>query len=196
MVSQVKQESPLNQIDLSPLENTEVLQVKELPFKGYIIIRGEASDASFLSACRKVLGADLPVEANTKITSNGADLLWYGPNEWLVITAAEQVDEIVTGLKSALEGLHSSVVDISGGNTMLEVGGSAARDLLAKGTPFDLHASVFQLGECAQTVLAKTAATIYPVGEGDQFRLVIRRSFADYLGVWLLDAAQEFLQDS
>ena len=191
----IKVESPLNQIDLSSLAASESLQVTELPFRGYVIVRGSSSHAAFTGACASVLGAELPTEANTKVEAEKGEVLWYGPDEWLIVTPDHAVEALIAELQSALTDVHSSVVDISGGNTMIEVAGPQARALLAKGTPFDLHASVFQLGQCAQTVLAKTAATIYPVTDGNAFRVIFRRSFADYLGVWLLDAAREFVQD-
>jgi heterotetrameric sarcosine oxidase gamma subunit len=46
-------------------------------------------------------------------------------------------------------------------------------------------------GRCAQTTFAKASAVISNKSDGS-FDLIVRRSFADYIARWLLDAGQEF----
>lgn len=191
--SSVKQESPLNQIDLDSLRQANNLSVEERPFQGYIILRGKADDKRFIKATTKVLKQALPLTPNTAQLTSELDVLWYGPSEWLLITPPDKAADLVDKLSAALQGIHALVTETTGGNTMLEISGSAARNLLAKGSPYDFHPTVFALGQCTQTVLAKTAATIFPVGDGASYRVIVRRSFADYLGVWLRDAAREFI---
>ena len=194
-MSTVKAESPLNQIDLSELASSGVLQLNEQRFLSYVILRGNANDPVFMTACAKVLGGELPKAANTVAHLASNIVLWYGPDEWLLVSETESAEKLQQQLKADLEACHSSVVDISGANTMIKVAGTSARDFLAKGSPFDFHATQFNVGQCAQTVLAKTAVTIYPVKDGNEFHVIVRRSFADYLGVWMLDAAKEFMHD-
>ena len=45
---------------------------------------------------------------------------------------------------------------------------------------------------CAQTRLAKAGMTIAPLRNGDGFEVIMRRSFADYLLLWMQDAAVAF----
>ena len=47
------------------------------------------------------------------------------------------------------------------------------------------------VGKGVSTTLAKSTAVIRRVGEA-QWELIIRRSFADYLYRWLLDASEEY----
>ncbi len=192
-------QSPLNQIDLSGLADNSQLQIREAPFQAYVVLRGKPGNASFTSAAAQVLGNELPVKANTWVASNKADILWYGPSEWLLVVKESELNDLLEDLNTQLKNTHAGVVDVTGGNTMLEISGPATTELLAKASPFDFHPSVFTREQCAQTVFAKASATVYPLNvEGEAvagFRVIFRRSFADYLGVWLLDAAEEYVQD-
>jgi sarcosine oxidase subunit gamma len=64
--------------------------------------------------------------------------------------------------------------------------------LLATDCPLDLHAREFKAGQCAQTRLAKATMTLSPLADEAGFEVIIRRSFADYLLLWLQDAAVAF----
>ncbi|NMF87516.1 sarcosine oxidase subunit gamma, partial [Aromatoleum petrolei] len=84
-----------------------------------------------------------------------------------------------------------AVMNTSGGQTVLELAGPGVRELLMKCTPYDVHPRAFPVGKGVTSVLAKASAVIRRVGE-ERWELVIRRSFADYLYAWILDAAEEF----
>jgi sarcosine oxidase subunit gamma len=186
-------QSPLVQLDLDQIRvSADVLSVTEQAYCGHINLRGSTDNSEFMQAAQSVLGLALPVEFNRFVQQGDLKAVWCGPNEWLLITAPGQETAIVSDLKASLENVYSAVTDITGGNTILQISGSKARDLLAKGCPIDLHQSVFGVGHCAQTVLAKAGMTILQVDQAPIFTVVIRRSFSDYLGTWLIDAAREF----
>ena len=194
MSNQVIARSPFLQIDFNQLATaSEVLAINEQAFLGYINLRGSTTNRAFLLACESVLGASLPIENNTFVsTNNGIDILWYGPDEWLLITPQHAAPKLSKRLIEALQDVFSAVNEVTGGYTLLELSGSAARELLTKGCPMDLHPSVFSAGQCAQTLIGKTGFTLYQTDNAPAYKLLVRRSFADYLGHWLLDAAQEF----
>ncbi len=75
---------------------------------------------------------------------------------------------------------------------MIRIGGPNAADLLATDCPLDLHPSQFKPGQCAQTRLAKAGMTLSPLADDSGFEVIIRRSFADYLLLWLQGAAIAF----
>lgn len=194
--------SPCAEINFEALGTpASVLSIQELPFRGHLNLRGALSDPAFCAAAEKVLGAALPSVNNTFVESSDHTILWYGPDEWLILTAQQQAAAVESSLREALSGVLASLTDVSGGNTVLGIRGTAAIDLLRKGCPLDLHPSIFSVGQCAQTILGKAAITLIndanPIGIGQGqsqqvFRLIVRRSFSDYLGLWLLDAAAEF----
>jgi sarcosine oxidase subunit gamma len=186
-----QQESPLVQIDLAaPRGNAP--RIEEKPFLGYLNLRARNNATGFLAASLKVLGCEPPTAANTVIESGDFRIYWLGPDEWLVVTPAAQQDRVKAELLVALDGVFSSVVDNSSGLTMLHITGDNAAALLAIDCPFDLHPREFKPGQCAQTRLAKAGMTISPLADGTGFEVIIRRSFADYLLLWLQDAAIAF----
>jgi sarcosine oxidase, subunit gamma len=158
---------------------------------GHINLRGDAADGRFAAAAERALGAALPLAANTTRVAGDIVVNWLGPDEWLVVTPGEREREIADALRAALEGVHSSVTPVSGGQTILVLHGLHVRDLLAKGCPFDLHSAAFRAGACAQTHLAKAGVLLRPLSDGG-IEVTVRRSFSDYLYQWLEKAAAEY----
>ena len=186
-----QQQSPLVQIRLDEAKGSAPT-IKEVPFLGYLNLRGKSSNTAFLAAVLKVLGSEPPLEANTMIESGDVRIYWLGPDEWLIITPTGQQGKVQAELLKALDGVFSSVVDNSSGLTMVEISGDNAGSLLATDCPFDLHPREFKPGQCAQTRLAKAGMTLSPLRKGVGFEVIIRRSFADYLLLWMQDAAVAF----
>lgn len=164
--------------------------IRERALLAQVNLRGDASDPSFAAKARDALGSGLPVKPNTWTGSGERGVLWLGPDEWLVVVPPGENDALCGKLRAALAGLHHSVVDLSANRTVIEIGGTDARLVLAKGCPLDLHRSAFAPGQCAQSVIAKSQAILQCTAD-DSFRLYVRISFASYLSEWLLDAACE-----
>ena len=165
--------------------------IRELPFTTQVNLRGDASDAEFASAVRGAIGCELPREANTYATGGDAMAVWLGPDEWLLVAAPGRSDAIASSLRRALAAKRHSVSDVSASRTVIEISGSDARLVLAKGCPLEVHASVFVPPRTAQTVLAKANVLIQCVDAAPKYRLFVRSSFASYLAEWLTDAARE-----
>jgi sarcosine oxidase subunit gamma len=191
MSSPTRRESPLSQFAAEASGKSGV-QISERPFQGHVNLRGDVGDDAFLEAAGGALGCSLPLAPNMVAGGAGLKVLWLGPDEWLIITAPDGESTIVASLEAALGDMHSSVTDVTGGQTIIRLSGPSAGDLLAKGCPLDLHPRVFGPGRCAQTLVAKAMVTMMHVDDAPTFDLVVRRSFADYLRAWLQDAAQEF----
>ena len=186
-----QQESPLVQITLAePRGNAP--RIEEKPLLGYLNLRARGNNTRFLAATLKVLGCEPPIEPNTVVESGDCRIYWLGPDEWLVVTPAGQQDRIRTDLMADLEGVFCAVVDNSSGLTMLHVSGDNAAALIATDCPLDLHPREFKPGQCAQTRLARAGMIISPLADAAGFEVIIRRSFADYLLLWLQGAAIAF----
>jgi sarcosine oxidase subunit gamma len=186
-----QQQSPLVQIKLGEPHGTAP-RIEEKPFLGFITLRGRADNTGFLAASLKVLGCEPPSAANTVVESGDYRIYWMGPDEWLIVTPAGRQGELKEKLGKALGGVFSAVVDNSSGLTMLHITGENAGALLATDCPLDLHPREFKHGQCAQTRLAKAGMTVSPLAQQAGFEVIIRRSFADYLLLWLQDAAVAF----
>ena len=111
------------------------VEMSERAFWGHINLRGDGSDEAFQAGVEQVIGARAPIEPNTVSRVGEAAIAWLGPDEWLVISSPDIKDGLSAKLEEALAGLHASVNDISGGQTIIRLRGARARDLLNKGCP-------------------------------------------------------------
>jgi heterotetrameric sarcosine oxidase gamma subunit len=133
--------------------------LRELALETQVSVRGEPQPG-------------FPTEPNT----SAGDVLWLGPDEWLVVGGRE---EDYPGA--------AAVVDVSANRVCLELAGDDVEDVLAQGCTLDLHPSVFAPGRCAQTLLARAQVILHRTGE-ETFRVFVRPSFAPYLRAWIEDA--------
>ncbi|ETK31484.1 sarcosine oxidase subunit gamma [Microbispora sp. ATCC PTA-5024] len=181
---------------LSPLAgfepvSAESLRIEEIPFLTQLDVRADPKSRA-AAEIGLALGVPLPTEPGT-YASGDCDVLWTGPDEWLVL-APPGAEGLEGRLREACAGAHVGITDVSAQRTAVLVDGPRSRDLLAHGCALDLHPRVFGPGRCAQTVLAR-AQVVLAAREGDAFTVLVRSSFAGYLGAWLLDAAAEHLLD-
>lgn len=192
----VKRESPLVRFatPTRAAASGAGIHARERAFLTHVNLRGDPRDDAFMAGVRGVLGVALPIEPNTVSTGTGCVACWLGPDEWLVIAAPAATD-LPGALRAAIGARFSSVTEVSGGQTVVELRGSAVRELLAKDCPLDLHPRALGVGQCAQTRLAKAAVLLRPLA-ADAMEVVVRRSFADYFWLWLQEAAAEYGLDS
>ena len=166
----------------------------ERPFPGIVDLRGEHKAVS--AAFELAFGFALPAAPNTAAGKGKAgaktrvEALWLGPDEWWVLGADPA--KLAAKLAKALDGQPAAVTDVSESRTRIRVAGPRARDLLAKGCPLDLHPRVFKTGACAQGQLAKAPVLIHQVDDAPAYDIYVLRSFAEYLWLWLEDAAREY----
>ena len=188
----VRHESPLVGVqDLMQAHQAAAsknFRLSERPFLELVNLRGELTDAAFVGAVESVLGCKPPAKANTIAQGNGCDVLWLGPDEWLVRSLEARAATLETKLRVAFDGAYAAAVDVGSGYTVVEVSGERVRDVLARGCPLDLHPRLFARGQCAQSHFFKASIVLIPTGD-NAFDIVVRRSFADYFCRILLDAA-------
>ncbi|MBA1323101.1 sarcosine oxidase subunit gamma [Pseudomonas plecoglossicida] len=192
--AEAKAQTPLHHADLASLvgkgRNNAGVTLREKKLLGHLTLRGDGHDPAFASGVHKALGLELPV-ALTVVAKGETSLQWVGPDEWLLIVPGGQEFAVEQQLRDALAGLHIQVVNVSGGQTLLELQGANVRDVLMKSTSYDVHPNNFPVGKAVGTVFAKSQLVIRRTGE-DAWELVIRRSFADYWWMWLQDASAEY----
>jgi sarcosine oxidase subunit gamma len=160
----------------------ERLGARELPFLAQADVRMARSEEDPLPPF-------LPLEPNTWVAWVGRDVLWLGPDEWLVLDDTETTDprEVAAELTTLLSGTHHSVVDVSANRTVLELRGDDRHELLSTGCGLDLHPRSWQDGMCAQTLLARVPVLLQE--RSGATRVFVRPSYGEWLLAWLLDAA-------
>lgn len=187
-------ESPFVQIEFNQIGAVKGVEIKEHKFLGHLNLRGRLDNSAFCKAVKKLIKVDLKkIKANTFITEGEIKVYWLGPDEWLILTPQDLQIELQAKLQKALKDIHSSVTDVSSGQTCIQISGTNARALIEKGCTIDLHPKSFRNNDCAQTHLAKATVLLSSVDVPNDFEIVVRRSFADYLGLWLLDSSLEFI---
>jgi sarcosine oxidase subunit gamma len=162
----------------------------ERPFVTMVNVRVDpASEAA--DRIGKTLGAPLPRRCGDTAVSGPHTVAWLGPDEWLVLSQAAPA-AVTAELKEALAGDPGSVVDVSANRTTLELSGPAARQVLEKGCPLDLHPRAFGPGRAVSTTVGPVPVLLWQVDDEPAYRLFPRSSFADYLARWLIDAMSEY----
>jgi len=170
------------------------VRVREIPFLAHINIRLRA-DGPAGAAVARALGGSLPVTPCTAVAVGDLQVLWLGPDEWLVVGPPGTADQLVEDVHTGLDG-QGGVCDVSAQRTTLSLTGPRAADLIAHGCAIDLHPRAAPVGTCVQTNLAQ-AGVILVVRDASasDLWLLVRSSFAGYLAAWLVDAGHEYLDD-
>ena len=150
---------------------------RELAFLSQIDVRVDPAGAATLG---------FPTDPNTA-TSGGHDVLWLGPDEWLIVGVPGATTAIMHELEASLSGLHCSVVDVSANRAVIELAGPSRHDLLSSACPIDLHPRSWGDGRCAQSVFGAAQVLLHE-REGVT-RLFVRPSFTDYVVDLLLTVA-------
>ncbi|MFC5218203.1 sarcosine oxidase subunit gamma [Streptomyces coerulescens] len=167
---------------------TRGVALTERPFVTMVNLR-VASGTETAERIEKTLGAPLPPRCGPTTSFGPHTVLWLGPDEWLVVSGAEGV---TAELREALGTDPGSAVDVSANRTTLELRGSAARQVLEKGCPHDLHPRSFGPGTAVSTTVGPVAVLLWQLDDTPTYRLLPRSSFADYLARWLMDAMSEY----
>jgi sarcosine oxidase subunit gamma len=150
-----------------------------------IDLRGDSRDAAFLASAHTALGAALPLIPNTTVAANDCEILWLGPDEWLLMSSDR------SPISERLPIARGFLTDVSHGRAGWRISGPRTLDLLAKGCSLDLDLRTFRAGDCAQTAIAHGGVLLHRRDPGS-FDIYCARSYAQHLWHWLTGAAAEF----
>jgi len=159
------------------------------PLSMVTIIARKDQTGAVSDAMEKHYGVVCPAAGNS---ASGArvTLHWAGADQWFALADDREEGALYEELRGALVGI-ASLSEQSHGRIVLSVSGPHARDVLAKGTPVDLHPRAFGEGRCAVTQMAHVGVHIAQVGP-DEFELSLFRGFAESFWEWLTKMSEEF----
>jgi sarcosine oxidase, subunit gamma len=126
----------------------------------------------------------LPREVNTWLADGEREVLWLGPDEWLVVGRHGTEREIADQIDRALAGTHHSVVDVSAARAVIDLDAPDRLEVLSNGCGLDLHPRSWRDGKCAQTLLARIPVILQE--RTTSTRLFVRASFSNHLVDWLV----------
>ena len=191
-------ETPLYHAELQAIAAHQVTNagvlLKELPVTGLLTIRANAdtvvnNQASLTAALKSVLSLDVP---NTLQSSSNGDycLRWMSPDEWLLSAPIGELFDIENKLRKTLTA-PVALVNVSGGYSLVELAGDQVLNVLKKSTHYDCHPRNLSVGKVVNTSFAKSQVTLRCLATS-HYELVVRRSFADYIWLWLQTASREY----
>ena len=164
------------------------LTISELTHQGKLNLR---CGADMHKKITKIIGMNSN-PANNQVTQAGDwFVVWLGPDEVMLLVEAGAEGAIAKQINDAAGKAHMAVNDVTDALVSIKLKGPAVRQVLAKGCALDLHKDHFTKGECAQTIMAHSGITLICVDE-DEFILIGRTSFTDYIVAYLADAALEY----
>ncbi|MEN3974115.1 sarcosine oxidase subunit gamma family protein [Emcibacter sp. SYSU 3D8] len=134
------------------------------------------------------LGVPLP-EAADAVTGDDPCCYRIAPNRWLV--CYEKGYGLGERLIRTSAGMAAAVNDVSDGYVSIQLSGKLAYDLLVRGCEQDLHRRAFGQGRFAATQIAAIDVLIHAAGEQGTYELIVDRSLAMDLWMWLKDRAAE-----
>jgi len=121
---------------------------------------------------------------------DGCAVNWAGPGQYYVIAEGRTEGALYRELKDRLNGI-ASVSDQSHGRIVMRIDGPKSRNVLAKGTPVDLHRDEFAIGKSAVTQMAHVGVHLTRTGE-DAFEFSVFRGFVESFWQWLTQQAEEY----
>ena len=185
-------QSPLHHFNLAakavPVNDSQGVWANEMPLLAYIGLRGNQHNAPFMSASKQALGIALPTQACTLEHATWGYVCWLSPDEWLAICSRTQAAKLQAALEAALDGVHSQVVDNSGGFTSVLIQGKNAQDALSHCTVYALQ--TLTAGKVVGTTFGKVSCYLHK--QDESYKLIFRRSFADYIWRYLERSAQPY----
>jgi sarcosine oxidase subunit gamma len=133
----------------------------------------------------EAIGVDFPTALRASV-SGKRNILWQGPDEFLLLLPCDERVPLHTALEKALAHEPHSLVDISHRNIALSIEGELVESLLATGIMLDLSTAAFPIGMTTRTLFGKADVTLWRQ-KSARFHLEAGRSFAPYV-VGLLKA--------
>lgn len=144
-----------------------------------------------LAAAASALGIPDADTAGRTTGDEARTLIWLGPDERLLLSWRDDAATLGARLAAALAAHAHSLVDVTQRQIGLRLTTPFAADLLNCGCPLDLDPARFPVGSGTRTLFNKTDVVLWRRGV-DDFHIEVWRSFADYLGRWLAESAQDF----
>ena len=187
-------ETPLHHVGLAALarnadQGGAGVVFRELPLTGLLSLRADPGSVNLAD----VMHAELQLALPERLQSTESEmhcLRWMAPDEWWISGPIDDNLALEERLRDALSG-HVAIVDLSAGYTFLTLSGRAALQVLMKSTGYDVHPRSFSPGKAVRTVFGKTGITLRCIAER-HYELIVRRSYADYLWLWLQAASEEY----
>ena len=174
-------------------KNFNGVSIEEKNLSGKINVRGKSSDKEFMKNIGSVLDLVLPIEPNVRIFNNNLNIIWLGPNEWLVETPEDEKDKIISLLESKLNPQNTAITDVSFNRIVLRLEGKNVFILLSKFLVANLDKILKSNYNVAQTIFIKIPVLLIrnnTNNEDASLDLHLNRSHSKYVYELLVDGSK------
>ena len=166
------------------------VMLEEAAVTGILVLRADTASDPLNKALRSMLKLELPGRLESQSEGERYCIRWMSPDEWMLTCPLNEAFDVERKLRAAVDG-HMAIVNVSGGYGLLTLSGENALNVLKKSTAYDVHSDNFEPGKVVNTVMAKAQVTLRAKPDGC-YEIIVRRSFADYLWLWLQRAGKEY----
>lgn len=162
---------------------------------GRTLVQVSGWPGTFDPTCRKLealCNCRMPQDGRTATSEGARSIFRVAPERlWL---AGPEGDETLRRLDESTLGRDAVVTEIGHSRTVVRVTGAGARELLNRGLPVDLDATVFPADAFAQSVIHHIAVLVHwvPVAGDHAFDVYVTSDYAVSFWEWLTEAAQSF----
>lgn len=178
------------------IEKNNIL-IEEIPFIGKVNLRGNPKDKEFLTNIGSILEIVIPLNPNTKIQNKNFQIVWLGPNEWLINFFNQDVfNKTLIELSNKLNTENTSVTDISENKTIVRIMGNAVNQLLRKFMIMDIDNILNNNSKVAQTLFVKIPILIIRNHNDEakkSYDIHVNRSHTTYLRDLLVDGCNQLI---
>ena len=164
--------------------------VKEHTGLGLIRLQTFHRKSGAVANLSRSLGVELPGPGETAADQH-RQWFWLAPGEWIVAVHAGTERDVISNLQAKLDGLFVVVSLITDSRVVLDLAGSATRDVLARGSTVDFHPASLGAGRCINTRLAGVPVMLACSSGGESFLLFADRPVGPYLLAWFEAASAE-----
>tara|TARA_B100000965_G_scaffold59179_1_gene45251 strand:+ start:61 stop:642 length:582 start_codon:yes stop_codon:yes gene_type:complete len=178
----------INSLKDNKIENHYGINVQEISFLNKFNLRINNKNSDLVKKCGKILNTILPIKPNTYNKSDSVNIIWLGPNEWLITNDKET--DVFIQLRSELDDLEASVTDISENRTIIRISGNKIFKLLSKFLVLDLDKNLSDESSCAQTLFVKVPILLvrnFKENETPKIDIYTNRSHANYIYNLIVD---------
>ena len=120
-----------------------------------------------------------PDTRNTAAERDEIELLWIGPEHWLLLADLSQEAALIAHLKPTEAPVDLSIVQVSDTQCFFSIIGPDAGQILAIACPLDVHPAVFPCNGATFTEVFGLKALVLRRAEG--FLVAVEQSFGDML---------------
>ena len=163
--------------------------IKDTGLQGMITLRGDLSSEALAKAVKAATGVMMPKMGGINSGANGSTA-WMSPDELLLLVDHAKADATVAKLDKVLAGSHILAVNVSDARAIFSIEGTGIRDVLAKGSPANLSADAFKIGEMRRTRLGQLPVAFWLSSE-KRASVICFRSVGEHVFNGLKTAAQK-----